>query len=220
MQEYTTSKKLSIRVIKRLCTQYEIKDALLSSTRDIEWKVLQKAKEYISIKILDHNTSIPIENLYQTPETLGKDRLAGVIGAAALYPAQTLMVVDIGTCITYDIIDEYKKYHGGNISPGVHLRLKAMHRYTDKLPLVDYLVNDDEIGKTTVKAMQNGAVYGTIGEIDSFIRRIKQKFGRLTVIFTGGDADKFANMLETKIFVLPYLILQGLNEIILHNNAA
>jgi type III pantothenate kinase len=192
----------------------------MSSTRNIDWDVIDKAKEDIFIEILDHNTRVPIENKYETPQTLGKDRLAGVIGAHVKFKGSNVLVVDIGTCMTLDVIDAKGTYHGGNISPGVHLRMQAMHRYTDKLPLVDFAINEDEIGKTTVKAMQNGAIYGTIGEIESFIRRTKKKFGDLKVVFTGGDADKFANLAETKIFVLPYLILVGLNEIILNNNAA
>lgn len=207
-------------MIKSLCNTYQITDALLSSTRNIDWAVIEKAKEFISIEALDHNTFIPINNKYETPETLGKDRLAGVIGAHAKFRHDAVLVIDLGTCMTMDVIDSEGNYHGGNISPGIHLRLMAMHRYTDKLPLVDMVVNEDIFGKTTVKALQNGALYGTIGEIESFIRRTEQKFGNLKVVLTGGDADKFANMLETKIFVLPYLILEGLNEIILKKNAA
>lgn len=220
MISYTTSKNLSIRIIRNLCRKFIITNGLLASTRKIDWATIVKAKKFIDIEILDHNTPVPINNLYETPETLGKDRLAGVIGAYAKFKNNAVLVVDIGTCMTMDVIDKEGNYHGGNISPGIHLKLKAMHRYTSKLPLVDLIVNKDEFGKTTVKAMQNGAFYGTIGEIDSFIRRTKQKFGDLKVVFTGGDADKFANMLETMIFVLPYLILEGLNEIILNNNAA
>lgn len=220
MISYTTSKNLSIRIIRNLCRKFIITNALLATTRKIDWATIGKAKKFIDIEVLDHNTPVPINNLYETPETLGKDRLAGVIGAYAKFKNNAVLVVDIGTCMTMDVIDKEGNYHGGNISPGINLKLKAMHRYTAKLPLVDLIVNKDEIGKTTVKAMQNGAFYGTIGEIDSFIRRTKQKFGDLKVVFTGGDADKFANMLETMIFVLPYLILEGLNEIILNNNAA
>ena len=172
---------------------------------------------YIPLTILDHTTNIPIVNLYKTPKTLGNDRLASVIGAQHLYPNKNIAVIDLGTCIKFDFIDKKRRYIGGNISPGVRMRIQAMHDYTSQLPIVDLKYNNSILGNSTESALQNGAVRGTIFEIESFIRRIKKKYGKLFVVFTGGDADFFASYINYEIFVNQNLILEGLNKII-HNN--
>ena len=111
-------------MIKSLCKKFSISHALLSSTRDIDWDVIEKATPYIIIDVLDHTTNTPINNLYETPQTLGKDRLAAVIGAHVAFADSSVLVIDIGTCMTLDVIDRYGNYHGGNISPGIHLFIR------------------------------------------------------------------------------------------------
>lgn len=212
------TKNPSIRATRSLIKLHNLKGGIVSSTRNLDLVYLKKVRDLIPIIILDHHTSIPIKSVYETPETLGKDRLAGIIGAYGMFGKSASCVVDIGTCITFDVINK-GIYLGGNISPGIHLRIKAMHAYTDKLPLVEHVINDNIVGTSTVKALQNGAFYGTKGEIESFIRQLKQQFGKINVIFTGGDAQLFAEHMESKIFVRPYLVLEGLNEIIKYNAA-
>lgn len=164
--------------------------------------------------ILSHKTRMPVIIDYKTPETLGMDRVAAAIGAKKHFPGQNCIVIDAGTCITSDFIDKENIYHGGIISPGIHMRIKAMHQFTGALPLVNIKYNDDLLGKSTEEALQNGALKGTIWEISAFIKEINKKFGKSRVVFTGGDAKYFVNYFKTMIFADSNLILVGLNEIL------
>ncbi len=218
MEEYIVMANPGIRKVRQLHKKYQIIVGIISSTRNLEKEFLDKVKALFPCYILNEQTDVPIKSEYETPRTLGRDRLAAVIAANAFYPKNSVLVVDIGTCITYDIIKN-GIYKGGNISPGAYLKIKAMNRYTDKLPLVELKANKDILGKSTVKALQNGAYHGTKGEIDSFIRVFRKEFDSLKVIFTGGDAKIFAEALNEKVIVRPYLVLEGLNEILKHNAA-
>lgn len=194
-----------------------VNNIIISSTRSIVQDV--EYPEHIqTCIILDHETPIPIQNEYLTPKTLGRDRLASSVGAYSIYPDNINMVIDAGTCITFDIVD-HNKYLGGNISPGIRMRSRAMHIFTGMLPEVEIEYNEDIIGRNTETALQNGAVIGTILEIDSFIESIKAKFDQkdLNVILTGGDADFLAIHLKSKIFVRKNIVLIGLHEILKYN---
>jgi type III pantothenate kinase len=171
-------------------------------------------KSYIE---LSHETPLPIVVDYRTPETLGRDRMAAAVGANSLFPQEGNIVIDAGTCITYDFIDRNGHFLGGNIAPGIRMRLRAMHDYTANLPLADPEIPEDILGKTTLQALQNGAIRGTIYEIETFISQIRAKYGDLRVILTGGDANYFADYFNSKIFVVQNLVLIGLNKILQHN---
>ncbi|MCB0628751.1 MAG: type III pantothenate kinase [Saprospiraceae bacterium] len=166
---------------------------------------------------LTHRTPLPINNAYSTPETLGKDRLAAVIGAWQLYPGENCLVIDAGTCITYDLLREDGVYLGGNISPGLAMRFRAMHEFTARLPLVDRSDPSESIGQSTETAMQIGGQLGTSLEMDGFIRLFRDQYGSLRVLLTGGDADFFAKVLKSQIFVNSDLVLKGLNKILTYN---
>jgi type III pantothenate kinase len=214
---YHRSTDLDVGLLKDWKKEYNLNTAIISSTRDLENEVLDHLSSLFSLIVLDHHTPIPISNLYETPETLGKDRLAAAVGSAALFPNENIIFIDAGTCLTYNFIDHQGQYHGGNISPGVYMRLEAMHRFTDKLPLVEIVYHEDLLGKNTVKAMQNGAVRAAIYEITAFIDRISKKYGDCKVVITGGDAKLFAKHLNFKIFAHPNLVLFGLNKILMFN---
>lgn len=209
--------KLLIGYVDQLYRAYHFSKAILSSTRVLDRRVIIAIRNKYELIILDHHTPVPIRNMYHTPETLGRDRLAAVIGAHKLFPTQTNAVIDLGTCNTFDIIDAEGVYHGGNICPGVDMKLKAMHHFTSKLPLPARVYHDDPLGKDTYMALQNGAFWGTIFEIESFIVRMNALFLQLNVILTGGDAEIFGSKLNSKIFVAPNLVLQGLHEILKYN---
>ena len=213
-----TSKNVGIRKVGQINKKYSILSGIISSTRNLDPEFIDKVRKLFPLIVLSEQTIVPIQSEYETPATLGKDRLAAVVAAYRLYSDETVLVVDIGTCITYDIIDR-GTYKGGNISPGIHLRIEAMHRYTDKLPRVPFKINNDIEGKSTVKALQNGAFHGTKGEIDSFIREFKKKYASLKVIFTGGDAQIMAGSIDFPVEVRPLLVLEGLNEILKYNAA-
>jgi type III pantothenate kinase len=167
--------------------------------------------------ILHHTLPLPITNLYATPQTLGVDRIAAVCGAQQIFPQTNCLVIDAGTCITYDFLDDAGRYHGGSISPGLMMRFEAMHTFTARLPLV--MPSDDPvlIGNSTETCMQSGAVLGFIEEIEGIIRRYSEKFDDLKVILCGGDTPFFENKLKASIFASPELVLSGLNSILVYN---
>ncbi len=202
-------------LLEKISRQYQIKNCIISSTRKTIPQNIKKIK-YITENfiILSDKINLPIKIDYSTPKTLGRDRIAAAIGANSLFPNQNCIVIDAGTCITYDFVDKKNIFRGGNISPGIYMRLKAMHDYTSNLPLVDLVVNDNILGKSTEEALQNGAIRGTFLEISSFIQLILDKYGSSNVIFTGGDAKYFVNYFKSAIFADQNLVLVGLNEII------
>ncbi len=167
--------------------------------------------------ILDHNTRLPIINKYSTPETLGKDRLAAVVGASALLPDKNILVIDIGTAITYDFITKNKEYIGGSISPGLTIRFKALHTFTGRLPLVESEVFNELTGNNTNKSILSGIMNGVLFELNGFINEYEQLYPGLEIILTGGDAFYFDKKLKSHIFASPNLVLNGLKLILQHN---
>lgn len=214
---YYKDKSLSQNKIHELFEGFNIENTIISSTRDLEDGFIQHLKSHSHLIFLDHNTKIPIKNNYETPKTLGKDRLAAVIGAHKIFAKDTCVVVDAGTCITMDVIDNNGIYHGGNISPGIYMRRQAMHDFTDNLPLVNLSYPNSFIGTNTEAALQNGILRGTIYEIETFIDSVSDVFGPVKVVFTGGDIKFFEEHLKFTIFASPNLVLKGLNEIIKFN---
>lgn len=205
-------------VLTDLQAMFSINNMIVSSVRkNIHNAILGMGAQLNTNIILDNNTPLPITINYKTPETLGNDRIAAAVGANFLYPGEGIIVVDSGTCITYDFIDKNAVFQGGNIAPGLHMRLQAMHDYTSQLPLPDLEKTDNLLGKSTTEALQNGAMQGTIFEIDSFIRQINKKYGDSRLILTGGDAIYFVDYFKSMIFVVQNLVLIGLNKIINYN---
>ena len=168
--------------------------------------------------LLNINTLLPVVNLYETPETLGNDRIAAVVGAATQFPNSNVLVIDAGTCITLDLFT-LKGYQGGSISPGIQMRLQALHQKTDRLPMVELDGEVDIIGKNTIQSIQSGVLNGVLVEIDGMINRYKSQFSDLKVMLTGGDFQMFDKGLKNSIFVDPNLVLKGLNEILDYNEA-
>ncbi|MGE5382443.1 MAG: type III pantothenate kinase [Omnitrophica WOR_2 bacterium] len=167
--------------------------------------------------ILEHDTSVPVKNNYHTPETLGKDRLAAVVAANLIFPDNDVLVIDAGTAITYDLITAHKEYIGGSISPGLTLRFKALHNFTQKLPLIETKPFYELTGFDTSSSILSGVMSGSIFEIDGFISSYKEKYPNLKTILTGGDAIYFDKKLKSNIFAFPNLVLNGLNLILQHN---
>ncbi len=162
---------------------------------------------------LTADTPIPVNNLYTTPETLGKDRLAAVVGAYSLYPGRNVLVIDAGTALTIDFLDDQGNYHGGNISPGLHMRFQALHDYTKRLPLLAPSVDYFLLGNSTDSAIIAGVQNGIIFEIDNYINRFDRQYEGLITLVTGGDVFFFADKVKKPIFAKPNLVLIGLEEI-------
>ena len=174
-------------------------------------------KRFVDFIELSHKTAVPIENRYATPETLGKDRLAAVIGASFLKYNTDILVVDAGTAITYDFIDAQNIYHGGNIAPGLNLRLRALHEFTHKLPLIETKAESPLLGNSTDSAILSGAIYGIVFEIDGYINVLKIKYPQLSAFLTGGSTFYFDTKLKNAIFAERNLVLIGLNRILQYN---
>lgn len=166
----------------------------------------------ISSKVfhLNSQANLPFKNLYETPETLGQDRIAAATGALFLYPQQNTIIIDAGTCITVDFISESAEYHGGSISPGIQMRYRALHEFTGKLPLVNSAEQAPMLGKSTVQSIQSGVWLGVLAELNDRIDQISEKWPNTVVVITGGDAQILGNHLKSRIFAQPLLNHYGL----------
>lgn len=167
--------------------------------------------------LFDHMTPIPLYNLYKSPLTLGLDRLALSVGAWTEFPRRNLLIIDAGTCITYDFISERGEYLGGGISPGLQLRLNALHDYTANLPLVELYEDPPLIANNTEDAILSGVIHGTLAEIRGIIQDYANEIKDIQVIFSGGHVKFFESRLKDRIFALPNLVLKGLYSIFLYN---
>ena len=168
----------------------------------------------IQVHTLTHQTKVPFQNTYATPETLGVDRIALVVAAVTQYPKQNVLVIDAGTCITYDFKTDKEVYLGGGISPGIQLRYKTLNLLTANLPLLAPKMPENYIGNSTENAIHSGVSVGVITEIDGIIDRYKEQFEHLTVILTGGDTNFLAKRLKNTIFANSKFLLQGLNNVL------
>ena len=188
---------------------------IMSSTRKV-WPGLKKILDdrNILFVLLKHTLDLPLKLAYQTPETLGLDRIAAAAGAIAVFPGQAVLVVDMGTAITFDFVDASGVFLGGNISPGMDIRFKALERFTDNLPLVGFDEDVDFFGRSTEEAISAGVQAGIYFEVIGYINTLKNKYNGLKIILTGGGAQYFVKKLKKTIFVDPNLVLKGLNIIL------
>jgi len=166
---------------------------------------------------LSKKTPLPFINKYKTPSTLGTDRLALIAGAMKYFSGKNVLVVSMGTCITYDFINSRREYLGGSISPGMEMRLEALNTFTARLPLVKPKQLKTITGRTTDESILTGVMHGILYEVEGFISQYRKLYPTLKVILTGGDAPLFARQIKSSIFAVPELSLNGLNEILLHN---
>ena len=196
----------------------QLNKAILSSVKPYD-KELERvlSEEFEQFIELDSQTELPIDNLYETPKTLGKDRIAAAVGANELFPDQNLLVIDAGTAITYDLVSEKNQFIGGNISPGLEMRFKALNHFTGKLPLVNYCDDFELIGRNTTDAIRAGVQNGILFEMAQNIDLFNKNYRNLQIIMTGGDSNFFDKKLNYSIFVNFNLTLIGLNRILEHN---
>ena len=194
--------------------------SIISSVGKLDTSVLKYLQTHTNLRIISHETNFPFNNQYATPRTLGIDRMVVAAGAVLEYPKQNRLVIDAGTCITYDYIDQKDNYLGGAISPGVKIRYKSLNDYTHKLPLLEKKEIEDVIGNSTENAIHSGVINGVCFEIEGFISRYSLKNQDLTIILTGGDADFLAKRLKSTIFANSNFLLKSLNllSIYLHEN--
>lgn len=215
MIDFKIEQEISDEKINQFISNYTIKSAIISSVRvDEEFEVLKK----YNLLTLSHSTPLPLKNCYQTPQTLGLDRLAAVVGSAIQFPDNDVLTIDMGTCITFDFLTAKKEYLGGSISPGFEMRFKALHHFTEKLPLIEYDKNQNNItGDSTVSSINSGVYNGVRNEIEGTIKQYMVQYSNLKIIVTGGDEKRFDLEPKNRIFADEFLVLKGLNEILKYN---
>ena len=198
-------------------THPEIKYSIVSSVGDFTKRELSELRERYSVTVLSNKTKVPFRNLYKTPDTLGVDRIALVSAAAVEYPDRNVLIIDAGSCVTYDFLNDTNEYLGGAISPGLSMRYSALHNFTAQLPLLEADTPERLIGGTTALSIHSGVTQGLLYEIDGFIEGYKTNYTDLTIILTGGDAHFLRDSLKSDIFANSNFLLEGLNFILEHN---
>lgn len=208
---------ISDRHLIKIIKERQPDHILISSVRKGIGKIVEMSSKIAKTYVLNPSTPLPIQISYETPQTLGVDRIAAAAGADFLHKNKNCLVIDAGTCITFDMIDKTGQYLGGGISPGIDMKLKAMHKFTSNLPVVSANGVPELIGKSTKECMLSGVINGTIAELEGIISSYKQFFDDLTIIICGGDAIFFESKIKDHIFALPNLVLVGLNQILRFN---
>lgn len=195
----------------------EIQKSILSSVTALDELLEDEVKKSYPLLRLDKKVKLPFKNKYGTPETLGKDRIALVAAAVNEYPGKNVLIIDAGTCITYDFKTREEVYLGGAISPGLEMRFKSLHKFTANLPLVKPKPEAELIGNSTESSILSGIINGIKMELKGSIESYSSKFEDLTVIFTGGDSQILSIPLKNSIFANSNFLLEGLNFILEFN---
>ena len=204
--------------IKNVVKEYaSIKNVILSSVGKLEASDLDYIESNFNTLILDFKTKLPFNNLYKTPKTLGVDRIALVCASVKQYRDNNVLIIDAGTCITYDFITSDNDYMGGAISPGIRVRYQSLNNLTANLPLLDTKMPKNIIGNSTKNSIHSGVINGVFYEIDGVISEYKLEYEDLTVILTGGDAKFLSKQLKSSIFANSNFLLEGLNFILDYN---
>lgn len=216
--ENSVFKKEDISSILNFIRKFDkINSVILSSVTNYNKTIENELLKYPCI-VLNESTKIPITNQYETPQALGKDRLAGAVAGHFLFPDNAVLIIDAGTCITIDFVNEKGEFYGGAILPGLEMKLNALHNFTEKLPLIDLSYNNIPlIGTNTKNSILSGIINGTIYEIDGFIDSYSSVYKNLKIILSGGDAKYFEKKLKNKNFAISNIVLIGLNQILEFN---
>ena len=220
-------KKLNVYRINDLtCEELEkrfsgvnIERAIISSVRKLPPFIIDLVSANIPyVHLLSHKSKLPFIIEYETPETLGPDRIAGVAGAFSIFTQSEILVIDAGTAITYDFLSE-GIYMGGNISPGLNMRFMALNAFTEKLPLVSLTDNFTKTGKNTKDAILAGVITGVTYEINEYIRTFENKSSDFNIILTGGDSGFLKDKINYQHTYMPDIVIDGLNYILEYNAA-
>jgi type III pantothenate kinase len=216
---FVFEKKIILSEVKNIFKKHTILYGIISSVASISNFKLQKLHKIIPFLEVSSSTLVPFKNNYATPHTLGVDRIALVVAAKKEFPQKNVLVIDAGTCITFDFISKDAIYFGGAISPGIKMRYKSLNNLTAKLPLLETKLPIDFIGNTTNQSIHSGIINGVINEIDGVITLYEKKFLDLTIVLTGGDTNFLSKQLKSSIFANQNFLLLGLNEILIFNKS-
>jgi type III pantothenate kinase len=201
------------KYIENILKKYKkLTHLVISSVGNLEKDAFLDFNNRLNVHFISHKDVFPFVNKYATPQTLGIDRMVLAAGAMLQFPNQNRLVIDAGTCVTYDFIDETDTYHGGAIAPGLRLRYESLHNFTAKLPLLTLENPDFLIGKSTAESIHSGVVNGFVYEIDGFIDEYKALYSNFIIILTGGDTDFLAKRLKNTIFANSNFLLESLNQ--------
>jgi len=206
----------TIQEIRNWTTLRELKDEYSSNT---DFMVCSTRSEMVTMdkaQVLNYQTSLPITLEYKTLETLGADRIAAAVGAIELFPKTNCLVIDLGTCITMDLVTQDGVFKGGIISPGLQMRMKSMAQFTENLPDISSMWQElpqNALGKSTYECLLAGAYGGIVNEIKGVLDRLSKDFTSINVILTGGDAVHFESKVKAHIFAGSKIVLTGLYRV-------
>jgi type III pantothenate kinase len=205
--------------IQNILKKYEKTTHLVvSSVGDVEKQAFLEFSSALNIHFVSHKDPFPFLNRYETPHILGIDRMVLAAGATLRFPDQNRLIIDAGTCVTYDFVDQGDNYLGGAITPGLRLRYETLHNYTAKLPLLTVESPKYFIGNSTSESIHSGVVNGLVYEIEGFINQYKAQYSNFIIILTGGDTDFLANRLKNTIFANSNFLLESLNQTFQYKN--
>lgn len=219
VEEQRTDKDDAV-ALQSFCSRYPFSRGICSSVSDIseEYSAALSSLPFSMMEFKSGITRVPIINKYNTPLTLGSDRLAAVVGANWLQPGRDVLVIDIGTCVTFDFINSIGEYLGGNISPGPTMRLKALNQFTARLPFVERRGDTPDFGTDTTTAIRSGVMNGIKYEIEGYIHSFLAKYPQLFVYLTGGVHLNLQFSENLSIFADDFIVPKGLNRILEYNN--
>ena len=203
--------------LKTIKSMPDIINVFVSSVSELNVDIYTYLNDNYKLIKLNNQLKFPFENCYHTPNSLGGDRLALAAAASFYYPNKNVLIIDAGTCITYDLINASNQYLGGGISPGIAMRYKSLNYFTSRLPLLDSKNDSELIGTDTNRSIESGVINGVISEIDGIISQYMMEFDDLTVVLTGGDSEFLSMQLKNSIFANSNFLLEGLNYLLQFN---
>jgi type III pantothenate kinase len=207
----------SLNIFSDLFKNNVIDNCLISNVSTIDKNILDFLKINSNLFSINESINLPFINLYKTKNTLGHDRIALVSAAAIDFPDQNTLIIDTGTCITYDFKNSENEYLGGGISPGIQMRFKSLNSQTSKLPLSTINLEYKLIGDDTNSSINSGVVYGVISEINGIINQYQERFKNIKIILTGGDSNFLLKKIKNTIFADQNFLLKGLNYLLEDN---
>lgn len=197
--------------------EYKPVASILSSVVDHPQALEDLLAAHTSFLKLHHTLHLPIQLVYEKPETLGVDRIALAAGAWSMFPGQHSLIIGTGSAITYNFVHKTGAFLGGGISPGIDMRFRALHAFTDKLPEIKQDAQYSFIGYNTKQSILSGVQEGALAEVEGMIAAYSRRYSNFNALLTGGNLDFFASRLKSKIFASPYLLYKGLNSIVERN---
>lgn len=213
VESFTINNK-SIKNLKQILETKNIQYSIASNVSKNNLDLINLLTNNTSFFKFNDDLELPFKNTYKSKKTLGEDRIGLISNAAISFPNENVLVIDLGTCITYDFLDKKNKYLGGNISPGIDMRYRSLNNQTYNLPLLKYSKTESLIGDNTKNSIHTGVFNGILGEINSFISMYEESFGKIRIILTGGNSKLLLNKIKNPIFTDSNFLLSGLNYLI------